>query len=127
MTMLKRSHDKGLSCVKPRTLPKVSERSIPTLTELQVLLLTLRQKHDPLWGFRMQPCIYKCQFEIMSGYPFRGLKMELEFDICRRCLFFSVESLILSKMDRLTMTQRIQIIKIYYKNGNSATATYRAF
>ena len=29
-------------------------------------------------------------------------------------------------MDRLTITQRITIIKIYYKNGDSATATYRA-
>ena len=29
-------------------------------------------------------------------------------------------------MDRLTTTQRIKIIKTYYKNGDSATATYRA-
>ena len=29
-------------------------------------------------------------------------------------------------MDRLTITQRIKIIKTYYKNGDSATATYRA-
>ena len=29
-------------------------------------------------------------------------------------------------MDRLTITQRIEIIKIYYKNGDSATTTYRA-
>ena len=29
-------------------------------------------------------------------------------------------------MDRLTITQRITIIKIYYKNGDSATPTYRA-
>ena len=29
-------------------------------------------------------------------------------------------------MDRLTVTQRISIIKTYYKNGDSATATYRA-
>ena len=28
-------------------------------------------------------------------------------------------------MDRLTIKQRIQIIKTYYKNGDSATATYR--
>ena len=38
--------------------------------------------------------------------------------------FFSVESLALTKMDRLIITQRIQMIKIYYKNGDSATATY---
>ena len=29
-------------------------------------------------------------------------------------------------MVRLTITQRIKTIKAYYKNGNSATATYRA-
>ena len=29
-------------------------------------------------------------------------------------------------MDRLTITQRINIIKNYYKNGDSATATYCA-
>ena len=29
-------------------------------------------------------------------------------------------------MDRLTITRRIKIIKTYYKNGDSATATYRA-
>ena len=29
-------------------------------------------------------------------------------------------------MDRLTITQRIKIIKTYYKNGGLATATYRA-
>ena len=28
-------------------------------------------------------------------------------------------------MDRLTITQRLKIIKIYYKNGDSVTATYR--
>ena len=28
-------------------------------------------------------------------------------------------------MDRLTITQRTKIIKTYYKNGNSATVTYR--
>ena len=29
-------------------------------------------------------------------------------------------------MDRLTITQRIKMIKTYYKNGDSATATYRS-
>ena len=29
-------------------------------------------------------------------------------------------------MDRLTIIQRIQIIKTYHKTGDSATATYRA-
>ena len=29
-------------------------------------------------------------------------------------------------MDRLTITQRIKLIKTYYKNGDSATATYCA-
>ena len=28
-------------------------------------------------------------------------------------------------MDRLTITQRIKIIKIYYKNGDSATTSFR--
>ena len=30
------------------------------------------------------------------------------------------------KMDRLTIKQRIKMIKIYYKNGDSGTATYHA-
>ena len=30
------------------------------------------------------------------------------------------------KMDRLIITQRIKIIKTYYKNGDSATAKYSA-
>ena len=33
--------------------------------------------------------------------------------------FLSVESLTLTKMDRLTITQRIKIIKTYCKNGDS--------
>ena len=32
----------------------------------------------------------------------------------------------MTKIDCLTITQRIKIIKIYYKNCDSATATYRA-
>ena len=58
--------------------------------------------------------------------------MGLEFNNCQTKLwnqiffFFSIENLTLWKMDRITITQRIKIIKIYYKNGNSATATYRA-
>ena len=31
----------------------------------------------------------------------------------------------MTKMDRLTITESIKLIKIYYKNGDSATATYR--
>ena len=38
--------------------------------------------------------------------------------------FSSGESMTLTKMDRLTITQRIKIIKAYYKNGDSASATY---
>ena len=30
------------------------------------------------------------------------------------------------KMDRLTVTQYLKIIKTYYKNGDSTTATYHA-
>ena len=41
--------------------------------------------------------------------------------------FFSVESLTLTKIDRLTITQRIEILKTCYKNGDSALATYCAF
>ena len=61
--------------------------------------------------------------------------MWLEFDVCKTKLriqfcfffvFFFFESLPLTKTDRLTLTQRIKIIKIYYKTGDSATATYRA-
>ena len=44
---------------------------------------------------------------------------------CETNFFFSVESLTLTN-DRLTITKRIKIIKTYYKNGNSATVTYRA-
>ena len=40
---------------------------------------------------------------------------------------FSVESLTLMKIDHfLTITQGIKIFKTYYKNGDYATATYRA-
>ena len=39
---------------------------------------------------------------------------------------FFAESLTLIKLNRLTITQRIKLIKTYYKNGVSATATYRA-
>ena len=57
--------------------------------------------------------------------------MGLEFDICENkvlkpIFFFLVESLALTKMDRLIITQRIKMIKTRYRNGNSATATYRA-
>ena len=38
MTKLKRSHDKESPCLKPRTLSKASEGSIPTLTALQKVL-----------------------------------------------------------------------------------------
>ena len=38
MTKLESSHDKGSPCLKRRTVSKGSERSIPTLTELQELL-----------------------------------------------------------------------------------------
>ena len=40
--------------------------------------------------------------------------------------FFSVESLTLRKIYRLTNTQGIEIIKTYYKNVDFATASYRA-
>ena len=40
--------------------------------------------------------------------------------------FLSVESLTLTKMDRLTITQRIKIIKTNYKYGDPATGRYRA-
>ena len=41
--------------------------------------------------------------------------------------FFSVQSLTLMKMDRLTITQRINVIKTYLlQNGDSGTATYGA-
>ena len=44
-----------------------------------------------------------------------------------KTIFFSlVESLTLMKMDRLIITQRIKIMKTYYKNDDSATATYCA-
>ena len=45
---------------------------------------------------------------------------------CETYFCFSVESLTLTKMDRLTIIQRIEIIKTNYKNGDFATATYRA-
>ena len=41
--------------------------------------------------------------------------------------FFSVESLTLTKMDRLTVTPSTKIIKTYYKNGDSATGGLSCF
>ncbi|XP_055921798.1 uncharacterized protein LOC129952888 [Eupeodes corollae] len=38
-----------------------------------------------------------------------------------------VESLKFRKMDRLTISKGIQMVKAYYKNDHPATATYRAF
>ena len=38
MAKLLKSHDKGSLCLKPPTVSKGSERSIPTLTKLQELL-----------------------------------------------------------------------------------------
>ena len=48
MTKLKTSHDNGSPCLKPRTVSKGPERSVPTLTELQevvnvILLYQLRR------------------------------------------------------------------------------------
>ena len=40
--------------------------------------------------------------------------------------FFSVKSLTLTEMGHLTITQRMKMIKTYYKNSDSATTTYRA-
>ena len=44
----------------------------------------------------------------------------------KQSFFFSVESLTLTTMDRLTITQSIKIIKTYFKNGESATAMYHS-
>ena len=49
--------------------------------------------------------------------------MGLECNIYQK---FSAESLILTKMDRLSITQCIKIIRTYYQNDDSATGTYRA-
>ena len=38
---------------------------------------------------------------------------------------FPIESLTLTKSNRITITQRIQISKTNYKNGDSTPATYR--
>ena len=47
-------------------------------------------------------------------------------DLCKQPIFFfSVESLSLTKMDRLTITQHIKIIKTYYKNSDFTPAAYR--
>ena len=40
--------------------------------------------------------------------------------------FFSANSLTLTEIHRLTITQRIKIIKTYYKNCDSAIVIYRA-
>ena len=53
--------------------------------------------------------------------------MEQEFDICQTKLlkqFFSF--LTLTKMDRLTITQRFKMIETCYKNDHSATAANHA-
>ena len=44
----------------------------------------------------------------------------------KQIYFVSVESLTLTKMDRLTITPRIKIIETYYKNGDFTTDMYRA-
>ena len=41
-------------------------------------------------------------------------------------VFFSVESLTLTKVDRLAISQCTKIIETYQKNGDFATAMYRA-
>ena len=75
-------------------------------------------------------CFHFCNN--IKGYPFRGFKsMWLEFDISQTKLwnqFFSLrlKVITLRKMGRLTITQCIKIIKAYHKNGESASATYRA-
>ena len=52
--------------------------------------------------------------------------MGLQFDICVKSFFlFSIESLTLAKMDRLTIKQSKKIIKTYYRNCDPATVTYR--
>ena len=43
----------------------------------------------------------------------------------KQIFFYAVESPTLTKMDRLTIiTQHIKMIKTYYENDDSATATY---
>ena len=67
---------------------------------------------------------------VLKGYSFHGFKsMELtsvKLSCETNFFLFSIESLILRKMDRLTITQRIKMIKTNYKNGDPATVTYRA-
>ena len=55
----------------------------------------------------------------------------MQFDVCQTKLwnqffFFSIEILTLKKMDRLNITQRRKIIKIYYKKDDFATAMHCA-
>ena len=54
MRKLKRSHDKGSPCLKPRTASKGSGRSFPTLTELNELVLFMTYKFlncEMIFGF----------------------------------------------------------------------------
>ena len=61
------------------------------------------------------------------GYPFRAFKtMGLEFIICQTKWNQFVSFLLKVWHWRKWITQRIKIVKTYYKNTDSATATHHA-
>ena len=62
-------------------------------------------------------------FMVSKGWDWNSISVKLS---CETNFFFIVESLTMTKMDRLTITQRIKMIKTYYKNYDCAPATYRA-
>ena len=58
---------------------------------------------------------------MVSNWNSTSIKLSCETDF-----FFSVDSLAITKMDRLAITQHMKIIKTCYKDGDFATATYRS-
>ena len=73
--------------------------------------------------------------QMFCGFSHKGLTISwflkygtgiryLKNHVVKPVFLSSFESLTLIKMDCLTITQRIKIIKIYYKNAGSATVTY---
>ena len=60
----------------------------------------------------------------IKGYIFPVFK-SMGLESFNQFFRFSIESLTLTKIDRLPVIQHKKIIKTYYKNGDSATATHR--
>ena len=73
---LKRSHDKGSSCLKPRTVSNGSERYTPTLTELQELLNVILNSLISFVGIPSSDIAVKARTLI-------GLSKATKYGVCR--------------------------------------------